>query len=112
MYDAMKSPISIGRLQLSNRVVMPAMGVNLSARGGGVSDDIIVTGAQPVTSSLFPGESDKDVRELSAEECGELAQAFVDGAVAAQMAGADGVELHGPHSYLINQYKSRGRAAL
>ena len=41
MHKLMKSPGSIGRLTMKNRVVMPAMGVNLSARDGGVSDDII-----------------------------------------------------------------------
>ena len=178
MYDTMKSPVAIGRLQISNRVVMPAMGVNLSARGGGVTDDIIayyeararggvgliisevtrvvdgagasepcqlaarglqdipdlqrltdaihkydtkifiqlqhpgrqassvVTGVKPVTSSLLPGESEEEIHALSTEECGELAQAFVTGAAVAQMAGADGVELHGAHGYLINQFLS------
>ena len=41
MYQRLKSPVSIGSLQLENRVVMPAMGVNLAAKGGGVSDDVI-----------------------------------------------------------------------
>lgn len=178
MYSLVKSPVAIGCLQLNNRVVMPAMGVNLSARDGGVSDDIIafyeararggvgliiseitrvtdgagagepcqlaargmkdvpdlqrlvdavhkygtklflqlqhpgrmaapiVTGAQSVTSSLLPGDDGEALRELSAEECGGLVQAFVTGAKVAQMAGADGVELHGAHCYLINQFLS------
>ncbi|MCL1855132.1 MAG: FAD-dependent oxidoreductase [Clostridia bacterium] len=180
MFDTMKSTASIGRLQLSNRVVMTAMGVNLSAPGGGVSDDIIayyeararggvgliisevtrvtdgagssepcqlaarglkdipdlqrlvdaihkydtklffqlhhpgrmassaVTGVQSVTSSLFPDEPEGDLRELSTDECEALVQAFITGAVVAQMAGADGVELHGAHGYLINQFISPG----
>ena len=40
-YKNMKSTVYIGRLTLNNQVVMPVMGVNLSARDGGVSDDII-----------------------------------------------------------------------
>lgn len=41
MYDLLNSPIAIGRLTLKNRVAMTAMGTNLGAPGGGVSDDII-----------------------------------------------------------------------
>jgi 2,4-dienoyl-CoA reductase-like NADH-dependent reductase (Old Yellow Enzyme family) len=173
----MKSPISIGRCQLSNRVVMPAMGVNLSARGGGVSEDIIafyeararggvgliiseiarvtdgagagepcqlaarglkdvpdlqrlvdavhkygtkffiqlqhpgmmgsiaVTGEKLVAPSIVVGLEDV-LRELRTDECEELVGAFIGGAQVAQMAGADGVELHGAHGYLINQFLS------
>ena len=41
MYDKLFSPVSIGRLEIKNRVTMTAMGVNLAAAGGGVNDDII-----------------------------------------------------------------------
>ena len=41
MYDLLKSPINLGRVTLKNRCVLPAMGVNLAAPGGGVTDDII-----------------------------------------------------------------------
>ena len=41
MCTIMKSTVSIGCLTLNNRVAMPAIGVNLSTYGGGVSDDII-----------------------------------------------------------------------
>ena len=175
MYSTMESPVFIGRLQLSNRVVMPAMGVNLAASGGGVSDDIIafyeararggvgliisevtrvidgaggsdpcqlaargpkdvpdlqrlvdaihkydtkffiqlqhpgrmaspaVTGEQSVAPSVL---EDDGSRELTTEECEGMVKAFVTGAFVAQMAGADGVELHGAHGYLINGFLS------
>jgi 2,4-dienoyl-CoA reductase-like NADH-dependent reductase (Old Yellow Enzyme family)/thioredoxin reductase len=178
MYEKMKSPVSIGNLQLSNRVVMTAMGVNLSALDGGVSDDIIafyearaaggvgliiseltrvvdgagagepcqlaarshkdtpdlqrlvdvvhkydtkiflqlhhpgimaspaVTGVKSVVPSAFTDELKETVHELSTGECEELVQAFITGAHIAQMAGADGVELHGAHGYLINDFLS------
>ena len=41
MYEHLESPVSIGRLNLPNRVFMPAMGVNLAAPEGGVTDDLI-----------------------------------------------------------------------
>jgi 2,4-dienoyl-CoA reductase-like NADH-dependent reductase (Old Yellow Enzyme family) len=41
MYEHLGSPVSIGQMTLPNRVFMPAMGVNLAAPGGGVTDDVI-----------------------------------------------------------------------
>ena len=41
MYDRLQSEMTIGCLRIANRVVMPAMGVNLAAPSGGVTDEII-----------------------------------------------------------------------
>ena len=41
MFLKLFSPVRIGGLEIKNRVAMTPMGVNLSAAGGGVSDDII-----------------------------------------------------------------------
>jgi len=41
MYEKMRSEGRIGHLTLPNRVVMPAMGVNLASPDGGVTEDII-----------------------------------------------------------------------
>lgn len=178
VYEQLKTPFTIGRVRLPNRVVMPAMGTNLSACGGGVSDDIIayyeararggvgliiteitrivdgagvgepcqlaarsfrdvpelqrlvdavhkydtklfiqlqhpgreatplIAGEQPVAPSPLPGTSGVVPRELKTEECESLVEAFVSGAVIARMAGADGVELHAAHGYLINEFMS------
>lgn len=45
-------------------------------------------------------------RALTIPEIEQIQQAFVAGARIAQMAGADGVELHGAHGYLINSFLS------
>jgi len=45
-------------------------------------------------------------RALKIPEIEQIQQAFVNGARIAQMAGADGVELHGAHGYLINCFLS------
>lgn len=64
-------------------------------------------GEQPVSASAianpFSGEMP---RALTVPEIERIEQAFVTGAQIAQMAGADGVELHGAHGYLINGFLS------
>lgn len=66
-----------------------------------------VAGEQPVSASAvakpFTGEAP---RALSVPEIAKIKEAFVTGARLAQMAGADGVELHGAHGYLINSFLS------
>lgn len=45
-------------------------------------------------------------REMTVQEIRKIIQQFIDGAVRAQKAGADGVELHAAHGYLIQQFLS------
>ena len=170
----------IGKLELKNRIVMPAMGVSLATPNGEASDNMIayyeerakggcgliiteitridneygvgtpnqltLTNLNQVPqlerlihavhkhdSKLFvqlhhPGRetkskliNDKQIvapsavmckktqempRALSTEECEGIMKAFVKGAVLAKTAGADGVELHAAHGYLLNQFLS------
>lgn len=42
--------------------------------------------------------------ELSVNEIKNIERAFIDGAIRAQKAGFDGIELHGAHGYLLNQF--------
>ena len=43
---------------------------------------------------------------LTVDEIEEIREAFIDGAERAQKAGFQGVELHGAHGYLLNQFAS------
>lgn len=178
MYSNLFSPVSIGRLEIKNRVAMTAMGANLAAAGGGVNDDAIafyesrakggvgliisgvcrvlngagasepnqlaarstadlqglerlmdtvhkygtrmflqlhhpgregqlLFGEEPVAASAVPHPlSGLTPRALTVPEIQRIQAAFVTGARVAQMAGADGVELHGAHGYLINSFLS------
>lgn len=45
-------------------------------------------------------------RAMTVQEIKKIIQQFIDGAVRAQKAGADGVELHAAHGYLIQQFLS------
>ena len=66
-----------------------------------------VTGSQPVAPSALPSPLGGDMpRALSLDECRAMVDRFVKAAQIAQMAGADGVELHAAHGYLINQFLS------
>jgi len=60
-----------------------------------------VTGKQPVAPSL--GEN---ARELKGEDLEALAEAFGMAAERAMRAGFDGVEVHGAHGFLLNQFFS------
>ncbi len=42
--------------------------------------------------------------ELSINEIKSIEHAFIDAAIRAQKAGFDGIELHGAHGYLLNQF--------
>lgn len=44
--------------------------------------------------------------EMSLNEIHEMQQAFIDAAIRAKKAGYDGVQFHGCHNYLINQFMS------
>lgn len=179
-YEKLFERGKIGNLNLKNRVVMPAMGVNLAnsqgeatdvitryyeerAKGGvgliiteiarvddeygvGTPNQISVTkGAhiphlekmietiqkhgtkvfiqlhhpgRETKSSLIDGKqivapsaimckvTQEMPRALTTEECEGLVKKFITGAVIAQRAGADGVELHVAHGYLLNQFVS------
>ena len=73
----------------------------------GREGSVRVGGEQPVSASAvvnpITGEAP---RALTVAEIGKIQEAFVKGACLAQMAGVDGVELHGAHGYLINSFLS------
>ena len=61
-----------------------------------------------VPQSVGPSDDpETGSRGLSTAEVEQLAQDFVAGAVRAQKAGFDGVELHGAHGYILTQFLSR-----
>ncbi|MFC1539717.1 tRNA-dihydrouridine synthase [Candidatus Latescibacterota bacterium] len=66
-----------------------------------------VIGSQPVAPSPIPYPGSKETpRELSVREIKELVNCFSEAAYRAKMAGADMIELHGAHGYLISGFLS------
>lgn len=66
-----------------------------------------ICGEQPVAVSSIPCPLYRVLpHELTTQEVYELAEKFGDTALRAKLAGADAVELHGGHSYLIAQFTS------
>ncbi|HPF17361.1 MAG TPA: NADH:flavin oxidoreductase [Thermotogota bacterium] len=66
-----------------------------------------ITGEQSVAPSAVANPMGGAVpRALTTNECQELVAKFVKAASFVQMSGADGVELHGAHGYLINEFLS------
>jgi 2,4-dienoyl-CoA reductase-like NADH-dependent reductase (Old Yellow Enzyme family)/thioredoxin reductase len=65
------------------------------------------TGMQPVAPSSIPSKGGEVPKELSIREIAQIVKYFADGAVRAKRAGFDGIEIHGAHGYLIDQFLSR-----
>lgn len=66
-----------------------------------------VIGQSPLAPSSVAAPNYPEMpREISEGEIGELVTAFAAAARRAQLAGFDGVQLHGAHGYLINQFLS------
>ena len=67
----------------------------------------LIGGKQPVSASDVTCKViGEQPRALSTEEVEAMVKKFVTGAVIAQKAGVDGVEIHAAHGYLVSQFLS------
>jgi len=74
---------------------------------GRESNSMLTGGKQIVAPSPVICEAiGEEPRELTTSEVKEIIRKFIKGAVRVKLAGMDGVELHGAHGYLINQFLS------
>ncbi|MEG2291477.1 MAG: FAD-dependent oxidoreductase [Clostridium sp.] len=68
---------------------------------------MLINGEQVVSPSAIPcGICQQDTRALEINEIKEIIGEFINAAWRAKAAGADGVEVHAGHGYLLNQFLS------
>lgn len=60
-----------------------------------------------VYSSSKVNISNKECKEMSIDKIMEIKRSFVSSAIRAKNAGLDGIEIHGAHGYLLNQFTSK-----
>jgi len=98
MYD---DRLILGLERLSSSIHANGTPVAIQINHAGRSADAKVTGMNPVASS-----PEGNARELKIEEIEALTEAFSLAAERAVKAGFDGVEVHGAHGFLLNQFFS------
>ncbi len=90
-----------GLERLSSRIHALATPVILQINHAGKFASRETTGRRPVAPS-----NDEDAEAVSSEEIEDLVEAFATAAERAIRAGFDGVEVHGAHGFLLNQFFS------
>jgi 2,4-dienoyl-CoA reductase-like NADH-dependent reductase (Old Yellow Enzyme family) len=60
----------------------------------------------PLVVSDFDGLAKSPRREITAQDIGDIVDAFTDAARRAKSAGFDGVQIHSAHGYLLSQFLS------
>lgn len=65
-----------------------------------------LTELEPLGPSVMENKKGPICREITLKEIQEIVNAFGEGAVRAQKAGFDGVQIHGAHGYFLSQFLS------
>ncbi len=79
------------------------IGIQIAHAGRKAQDAPIPVAPSPIR---YEGEGFKTPKELSTDEVKEMVEKYRLGAKRAVQAGADYIELHGAHGYLIHQFQS------
>jgi len=91
----------LGLEKLSKTIHAMATPVVIQINHAGRHASEEITGEKPVAPSSY-----QNARELGSEEIEALEEAFALATVRAMKAGFDGVEIHGAHGFLLNQFFS------
>jgi NADPH2 dehydrogenase len=96
-----KDDLIHGLKQLASKIRATGTPVVIQINHGGKVASQEITGTMPVAPS-----ADGKARELKIQEIEALTETFASAAERAMQAGFDGVELHGAHGFLLNQFYS------
>ena len=99
MLNRLWEQMQIGEMNLKNRVVMPPTGFQPVA-----PSPIPISEGDP---TLLAGVGSQQPKELRVDEIKEIVACFAEAAVRVKKAGFDGVEIHGAHGYLIDEFLTR-----
>lgn len=92
---------------LAETIKLFGVGVLLQISHGGRQAHPAANPFESVAPSAIPCKFVKEpVRELTLDEIEEIQNSYVEAARRVKMAGFDGVELHGAHGYLIDEFLS------
>lgn len=95
-----------GLRELAGAIKRHGAAAAIQLHHGGRMARTALTGVQPVGPSPLADARGVMPRELTVAEIGGIVQCFVRAAVRAQEAGFGGVEIHGAHAYLVDQFIS------
>ncbi|MBN1152517.1 MAG: FAD-dependent oxidoreductase [Dehalococcoidia bacterium] len=101
-----KDDLVPGLRELAGAIKRHGCAAAIQLHHGGRAARQDLTGRQPVAPSAIPDPRGIVPRELTRAEIEETVQAFSRAAVRAQEAGFGGVEIHGAHAYLVDQFIS------
>jgi len=114
-----KGPIIANELGISDDKFVPGLSKVVEAihrhgakaaiqlvHGGRMSSSVL-TGVQPFAPSPIPAPGGEVPCELNTHGIAEIINCFTLAALRVKNAGFDGVEIHGAHGYLIDQFISR-----
>lgn len=65
-----------------------------------------LSGLQPISPSVFENERGVTSRKMTQADIERMTKVFAQAAARAQKAGFDGVQIHGAHGYLLDQFLS------
>lgn len=96
-----KDSLVEGLEKLSSSIHASGVPIVLQINHAGRNASPDIAGLQPVGPS-----PEENVHELKVDEIREIAERFAEGAERAMRGGFDGVEIHGAHGFLLNQFFS------
>lgn len=95
-----------GLIEMTNAVHQAGSSIVIQIAHAGCRAAARLSGLQPIGPSRFENERDVASGEMNQRDIDRVAQAFAQAAVRSRKAGFDGVQIHGAHGYLLDQFLS------